>query len=1048
MDKQRILKYGRNALLVLLLLLSIIGLNIAVQNNTSISKKEQEAGQQTIKLDVALVNEDNTVTLNGTEYNLGASYAKNIEKNTAHNWSTVSRGTADKGLKEGLYQLVVTIPSDFSTKILDINNTNVDKATITYKINANGNLQVENEAVKVAKGIIADLQSQLIDMYMASILDNLYQAQRNVQTLSDTKVNNIAVFRSNLYQTAVDFQILFPNLVTTADSTLAANNLLKEALSGNVTVYDSLNTAQTGLKDNLAGLIEQRNQGKLSQEEFTAALLEMNSSVLNAETEQLFTAIKTTQEALSGQLGAAATDETGSASGYTGLVAKLDQAIADLQVAIEAESTKLAEHEAAIASFAETHLSNYYGENLETIDLEAFLSKSTDLPVSLASYKASLDQMVLNQLAGLPSLNPADLASDLNKLDSQATGKIQFDTAFAQALFGEGFTPSNDLTELQRLAAELEPHLQAAADFTVPTPTTQATLSLDIPSGFDLVSWELNGSTYTNPSEVVELQKDNVVLVTLQYEKSSTTVSTTVVTAPVSDSSTTDSSSTDAVTPPSTSTSTAAPVTSTEVVTGTVGVRVNNLEITTAGFDWESFLNNQENYRKAEAAYAAKVSEIIAKYNQVNNLFNHYYPADPTTGERSSLTSSFFHQDAKSLLTSLVTDSIIANLQSYSEARAQDQALKDKLAELEGQRQELTDQLQNISTTNSDLAQQIANQLAFLDDIKARAQAIAEGQEQQASLQGTHDTELAALATELDASLSITDEVKTLSTQNVEEATNVNTIFTTFADDVQAAQESGNRLSSEATALMERFESELAENGDFVKTFTSVLSNTYDNGVPNEVILDFLSAPLTESSSSVKATVNTYRPFTWILLLEMVALFAAYVFGTHRVIKAVKDKFKVSRLEDTDLVTVTVLSVLSLLVGGLIGVVSSQQLQIDSELIPTWVLMITLFSLLLAQGQYLLIKNAKGLGMGISFFMVISFIYLSNAIGTTASLTGLPAMLKAINPLSVLENSLSGYFDGQAASLTVIATALVLGLGFAGLSAFVDVEKFLNKKED
>lgn len=86
--------------------------------------------------------------------------------------------------------------------------------------------------------------------------------------------------------------------------------------------------------------------------------------------------------------------------------------------------------------------------------------------------------------------------------------------------------------------------------------------------------------------------------------------------------------------------------------------------------------------------------------------------------------------------------------------------------------------------------------------------------------------------------------------------------------------------------------------------------------------------------------------------------------------------------------------------------------------------------------------------MGISFFMVISFIYLSNAIGTTASLTGLPATLKAINPLSVLENSLSGYFDGEATSLTVIATVLVLGLGFAALTAFVDVEKFLNKKED
>ncbi|MFX3912327.1 hypothetical protein ACJBXD_11345, partial [Streptococcus suis] len=64
----------------------------------------------------------------------------------------------------------------------------------------------------------------------------------------------------------------------------------------------------------------------------------------------------------------------------------------------------------------------------------------------------------------------------------------------------------------------------------------------------------------------------------------------------------------------------------------------------------------------------------------------------------------------------------------------------------------------------------------------------------------------------------------------------------------------------------------------------------------NEVILDDLSEPVPDSSASLKATVNTYRPCTRILLLEMVALFAAYFFGTHRVIKSVKDKFKVSRL--------------------------------------------------------------------------------------------------------------------------------------------------------
>ena len=59
-----------------------------------------------------------------------------------------------------------------------MNSINADKTTVTYKVNAAGNLQVENEANKLAKDIVADLNSQLVDMYMASILSNLYTAQK------------------------------------------------------------------------------------------------------------------------------------------------------------------------------------------------------------------------------------------------------------------------------------------------------------------------------------------------------------------------------------------------------------------------------------------------------------------------------------------------------------------------------------------------------------------------------------------------------------------------------------------------------------------------------------------------------------------------------------------------------------------------------------------------------------------------------------------------------------------------------------------------------
>ncbi|MDE8687897.1 type VII secretion protein EsaA, partial [Streptococcus gordonii] len=117
--------------------------------------------QQT-KLNVAIVNEDQAVRVDKKEYNLGASYVNNIERDNSQNWFVVTRGAADAGLEKGTYQQVLTIPSDFSEKVLDVNSINADKTTVTYKVNAAGNLQVENEANTLAKEIVADLNSQLV----------------------------------------------------------------------------------------------------------------------------------------------------------------------------------------------------------------------------------------------------------------------------------------------------------------------------------------------------------------------------------------------------------------------------------------------------------------------------------------------------------------------------------------------------------------------------------------------------------------------------------------------------------------------------------------------------------------------------------------------------------------------------------------------------------------------------------------------------------------------------------------------------------------------
>ena len=225
---------------------------------------------------------------------------------------------------------------------------------------------------------------------------------------------------------------------------------------------------------------------------------------------------------------------------------------------------------------------------------------------------------------------------------------------------------------------------------------------------------------------------------------------------------------------------------------------------------------------------------------------------------------------------------------------------------------------------------------------------------------------------------------------------------------------------------MAQFNEELATNGNFVESFVKVLNNAYENGVPNEVLLKFLSNPVAQNSSSVKATINVYRPFTWILLLEIVSLFTAYLFATQNIIRKVKDKFKLDRLHDTDVMNVGILSFLALTIGLIVGVVSSVQLQVGREYLPSWVLLIVSASFILVQGQYLLLKHSRVIGMGLAFFMMISFVYLSNAIGTTASLTGFPSFIKSLNVLSVLEGLLSGYFDGQPANFFVFFAMLIV----------------------
>lgn len=280
--------------MVVILLVMLIFMN---RDFTDISaKKDQE--EKDMRLNIALVNEDAGINKNSIDYNLGADYVKKIEKDTTYNWFTVSRGIAENGLKSGTYNLLVTIPSNFSSKLLELDSAAPEKVQINYKINANGNATLENESRSVGRKIVNDLNQQLVDLYVVSIIDNLYTAQQNIEKVYTNQSASVSEFQNILYQPTINFKEYLPGITSQSQSALQANDLLTNSLIDFIKNPESLVNSNKEFSTLLEQLLKQRADGKLSYEEFVKILNSMDSDVLSSETTKLYSTLESLNQAL------------------------------------------------------------------------------------------------------------------------------------------------------------------------------------------------------------------------------------------------------------------------------------------------------------------------------------------------------------------------------------------------------------------------------------------------------------------------------------------------------------------------------------------------------------------------------------------------------------------------------------------------------------------------------------------------------------------------------------------------------------------------------
>ena len=986
MGKNKIFKYVGSSLLALLLLASMIFLNLSVQKNTTINNENSSKANKQTKLNVAIVNEDKPVYMDTKEYNLGASYVKNIERDNSQNWFVVPRGTADAGLESGKYQLVLTIPSDFSEKVLDINKINVDKTIINYKINAQGNLQVENDANKLAKDIVADLNSQLVDMYMASILSNLYTAQKNVQASSQIQATNIGSYRTNLYGTAINSKNLFPTLYSMSSSSVESNNALKTGLESYTQIFDRYDVSQTAYGKKFDTLLQDRVTEKKNHADVITGLISQSREDVQNQIETYKKLIKAQGSLTSNIDGTtASSDGTSPEVGpsYKTVAENIRKEIDALQTNLTEERTKFENHKKDIHNFIDEKLVAYYGTTEKgNITLEQFLDKAGNK--DLENAEKTIEGLLGTAISELPAedfsgkvfngfgISPVTIPSlDYSKLKSLGTP-----------------SEATTLTDLKNLESE-------AITSTTPVGSTgtKAKVSWKAETGVTVVSVTYDGTPVVLGQEI-DLKTGGTFKVVYNVTETSS-----------------------AATPDPTPTPAPAPTSTPK----SIDISLNDVQAVSAPVD-------VANVQKAAVSYGQKVQKIESTYQKVDSLLKAY-----------NAIKDLRNSNVSTALTNIWYEAITSNLKKYEDSLStptsatDTDGAKDKvdkaLTKLTELKPVLEKNVQDVLDTNKELDTKINDQIEQYKQLEKKLEDLEKAQAGGNTAFETTNTQLTTLNTDFAALLTETAGVKTSSQSNVKAAESVNETLSNFNRELSNAQTSTEKLSQDADSLMTQFNEELTANGNFVESFLKVLNNAYENGVPNEVLLNFLSNPVAQNSSSVKATVNVYRPFTWILLLEIVSLFTAYLFATQNIIRKVKDKFKLDKLHDTDLVTVITLSALSLVVGLVVGIVSNIQLQVGREYQPSWLLLIVLAGFVLIQGQYFLLKHFRVIGMGLAFFMMISFVYLSNAIGTTASLTGFPAFIKNLNVLSILEGLLSGYFDGHPATIIVfVATIFVIAI--------------------
>ena len=267
-------------------------------------------------LPVAVVNNDKEASYNGNTMAIGKDMVSNLKENKTLDFHFVDEEEGKKGLENGDYYMVVTLPSDLSEKAASILTDHPEQMQIDYQTSSGHSFIASKMSDSAMTQLKQSVSTNVTETYtkalfnkMVDLKDGMSQAASGSEKLTD-----------GANQLVAGSQTLTTNLHSLADSSLTFSNGTEQFTKGLSSYVSGVEQLHLGLGNFNSGLVTYT--GAVSQLDSGLGQLSSKSPELVRGINQLYTGVESYTGGVS-KLNAGLNQFSSGVSAYTNGVGNL-----------------------------------------------------------------------------------------------------------------------------------------------------------------------------------------------------------------------------------------------------------------------------------------------------------------------------------------------------------------------------------------------------------------------------------------------------------------------------------------------------------------------------------------------------------------------------------------------------------------------------------------------------------------------------------------------------------------------------------------------------